>query len=101
MKAVSGQALDDALTAEDRERLLEYLRSKGALTSSGRYQGGPLRGADPSASPDGSAKYSPIALTDLLGSRHGYYLDLGFQYQQSMLQVVDGTRGCPKRWPRG
>ena len=32
----------------------------------------------------------------MLGSRTGYYLDLGFQYQQSMMQVVGGTDRLPR-----
>ena len=95
-KAVSNHALDEALTAEDRERLLEYLRSKGALDASGRYAGGPLRGADSPAAADGPPRYTPFKLDELLGSRTGYYLDLGFQYQQSMLQVVGGTDRLPR-----
>jgi monoamine oxidase len=95
-KAVSNHALDEALTAEDRERLLEYLRSKGALDATGKYKGGPLRGADVAPAADGAARYTPLALDELLGSRTGYYLDLGFQYQQSMLQVVGGTDRLPR-----
>jgi monoamine oxidase len=95
-KAVSDHALDEALTPDDRERLLEYLRSKGALDASGRYHGGPLRGADVPASPDATARYTPLPLDDLLGSRTGYYLDLGFQYQQTMVQVVGGTDQLPR-----
>jgi monoamine oxidase len=95
-KAVSSHALDDALTAEDRERLLEYLRSKGALDATGKYKGAALRGADTPATPDGVARYTPFSIDELLGSRTGYYLDLGFQYQQSMLQVVGGTDRLPR-----
>jgi len=84
-KAVSADALNHALSADDRERLLEYLRGKGALDASGRYGGGPLRGGG-----------TPLPLGDLLGSRTPYYLDLGFQYQQSMLQVVGGTDRLPR-----
>jgi monoamine oxidase len=94
-KAVNTDALNDALTGDDRERLLEYVRSKGALDASGRYRGGPLRGADAPAA-DGPARYSPLPLGELLGSRTPYYLDLGFQYQQSMLQVVGGTDRLPR-----
>lgn len=95
-KAVSGTALDQAVTAEDKERLLEYLRSKGALDPEHKYRGAQLRGADLPLVPDGVAKYTPLALNDLLGSRTGYYLDQGFQYQQSMVQVVGGTDRLPQ-----
>jgi monoamine oxidase len=94
-KAVNGRALDDVLSAEDRERLVAYLQQKGALVE-GRYRGGQLRGPDPERNPDGSARYTPLALSELLGSRAGFYLDPGFQYQQTMLQVVDGTSRLPE-----
>jgi monoamine oxidase len=94
-KAVSTHSLDDVLTAEDRERLLEYLQRKGALVE-GRYRGGQLRGPDSERNPDGSARYTPFAIGDVLGSRAGAYLDPGFQYQQTMLQVVDGTSRLPE-----
>ncbi|HEX4913519.1 MAG TPA: flavin monoamine oxidase family protein [Vicinamibacterales bacterium] len=94
-KAVNGHALDDALTAEDRERLIAYLQQKGALVE-GRYRGSQLRGPDPERNPDGSARYTPLALSELLGSRAGSYLDPGFQYQQTMMQVVDGTSRLPE-----
>jgi hypothetical protein len=95
-KAVSSHALDDALTVEDRERLLEYLRSKGALDATGKYKGAALRGADTPAAADGALATRRFSLDELLGSRTGYYLDLGFQYQQSMLQVVGGTDRLPR-----
>jgi monoamine oxidase len=94
-KAVNGRALDDVLSAEDRERLIAYLQQKGALVE-GRYRGGQLRGPDPERNPDGSARYTPLALSELLGSRAGFYLDPGFQYQQTMMQVVDGTSRLPE-----
>jgi monoamine oxidase len=94
-KAVNGHALDDRLTSDDRERLLEYLQRKGALVE-GRYRGGQLRGPDEDRNPDGSARYTPFPMGEVLGSRAGAYLDPGFQYQQTMLQVVDGTSRLPE-----
>lgn len=94
-KAVNSHALDDALTADDRERLLEYLQRKGALVE-GRYRGGQLRGPDAERNPDGSARYTPFPIGEVLGSRAGAYLDPGFQYQQTMMQVVDGTSRLPE-----
>ncbi len=95
-KAVSEHALDEVLSSEDRDRLLEYLRSKGALDSSGKYHGGALRGPDLAVPPDGAPRFTPLPLGDLLGSRTPYYLDLGFQYQQTMVQVVGGTDQLPR-----
>jgi monoamine oxidase len=94
-KAVSSHAVDDVLSQEDRERLIAYLQTKGALVE-GRYRGGQLRGPDPERNPDGSNRYTPLPLSELLGSRAGFYLDPGFQYQQTMLQVADGTSRLPE-----
>lgn len=98
-KAVSSHALDEVLTADDREQLLAYLQRKGALVE-GKYRGGQLRGPDPVPNPDGSSRYTPLPLGELLGSRSGAYLDPGFQYQQTMLQVVDGTSRLPEALAR-
>ncbi len=95
-KAISGNALDDAVTADDKDRLLEYLRSKGALDPEQKYRGAQLRGQDMPPSPDGVPKFTPLSLNDLLGSRTGYYIDNGFQYQQSMVQIVGGTDRLPQ-----
>lgn len=95
-KAVSDRALDEVLTAEDRDRLLEYLRGKGALDASGKYKGGQLRGPDTPVPFGETASYTPLPVGELLGSRTPYYLDLGFQYQQTMLQVVGGTDQLPR-----
>lgn len=94
-KAVSSHAVDDVLSQDDRERLIAYLQSKGALVD-GRYRGGQLRGPDAQRHPDGSNRYTPLPLSELLGSRAGFYLDPGFQYQQTMLQIVDGTSRLPE-----
>jgi monoamine oxidase len=95
-KAVSDHALDEVVSAEDRERLLEYLRSAGALDESRRYRGSSTRGPDPEPPADGTTRYTPLSLSDLLGSRMGYYLDAGYPYQPTMVQVVGGTDRLPQ-----
>jgi hypothetical protein len=93
---VSENVLNEVVTAEDRERLLEYLRSAGALDESRRYRGSSTRGPDESSAPDAPARYTPLSLSDLLGSRMGYYLDAGYPYQPTMVQVVGGTDRLPQ-----
>ena len=83
-KAVSQGDLDQELTSDDRENLLEYLRRAGALDERARYRGSPRRG-------DGAA----LALSDLLGSKVGQYLQLDYDYQPTMLQVVGGSDRLP------
>jgi monoamine oxidase len=95
-KAVSENALNEVVTADDRERLLEYRRSAGALDESRRYRGSSTRGPDEPASPDAPARYTPLSLSDLLGSSMGHYLDAGDPYQPTMAQVVGGTDRLPQ-----
>ena len=40
-KATAQNVLDDVLTKDDRQRLLDYLRAKGRLTAQGEYTGIP------------------------------------------------------------
>jgi monoamine oxidase len=95
-KAVSGTSLDDAVTADDKEKLLEYLRSKGGLSAEHKYVGSQVRGPDQPVPFGTQPTYTPISLSDLLGSRTGYYIESGFQYQQTMVQIVGGTDRLPQ-----
>jgi len=90
-KAVSQEELDARLTKDDRERLIAYLRSSGALDEKGQYRGSPGRGPGDGPGPGSE----PLALSDLLGAGVGGYLDAGYQYQPTMLQVVGGTDRLP------
>jgi monoamine oxidase len=90
-KALSQEELDARLTREDREKLLEYLKRHGALDEKGQYRGSPDRGPGDAA---GTAS-APLPLGDLLGSGVGGYLDSGYQYQPTMLQVVGGMDRLP------
>jgi monoamine oxidase len=83
-KAIAQDRLDEALTSDDRENLIAYLRQAGALTERGSYAGSPRRGPDP-----------PLALSDLLGSGAGFYLQQDYNYQPTMFQVVGGTDRLP------
>jgi monoamine oxidase len=95
-KAISQNALDDALTKEDRDRLLDYLRSIGRLDPQFKYRGQQMRGPDEQPGPNGQEQYTPIPLSELLGSRTGYYVDQGYEYQPTMMQVVGGTDMLPR-----
>src|SRR5687768_6495834 len=61
-KALSQTQLDQPLTAEDRDRVLAYLRRLGALDARGQYRGSLRRGPDPEGRPS-----APLALGDLFG----------------------------------
>lgn len=86
-KAVSQAELDRPLTRDDRDNLIEYLRRSGALDERGQYRGSPRRG-------EGAAN-APLALSDILGSKVGLYLQSDFNYQPTMLQVVGGSDRLP------
>jgi monoamine oxidase len=83
-KAISEHELDRPLTTDDRDRLIEYLRRAGALDSSGRYRGSSRSG-----------RTMPLALSDLLQSDVGPYLQIDFDYQPTMFQVVGGNDRLP------
>ncbi len=95
-KAVSDKALDESVSADDRERLLEYLRGAGGLDAQMRYRGASMRGPDPQSAADDMVRHTPLSLSDLLGSRTGDYIEYGYQYQPTMLQVVGGTDRLPQ-----
>jgi monoamine oxidase len=92
-KAISSHALDEPLTADDREALIEYLRRAGALDEHSIYKGTPRRGyADPPGAGEAPGTASkPLPLSDLLGSKTGMYLQTEYLTQSTMLQVVGGT----------
>ena len=98
-KATKKGALDDAVSTEDREILLEALRSLGALDKDFRYRTG-----EDSAAHRGYAKHSggglgaepvagePIGLHDILTSRlwRGLQNFLLYDFQTTMFQPVGG-----------
>ncbi|WP_431883501.1 flavin monoamine oxidase family protein [Micromonospora gifhornensis] len=102
-KATDQGALDTHLTSEDKERLLEFLRSFGAIgprvagdpAASWRYTGTNRRGyeVEPGAGfQAGTPKLTPYPLSDVLASGVGRYFSFEFGYDQAMLmfQPVGG-----------
>jgi monoamine oxidase len=92
-KAVSAEALDAPMTADDRACLLEYLRREGALDDRGTYHGSGRRGysTPPGAGISDGQRSDPLVLTDLLESKVGLYLQSEYALQPTLLQVVGGT----------
>jgi len=96
-KATAQNVLDDVLTKDDRQRLLDYLRAKGRLTAQGKYAGNiQMRGPDEPPAADGVEQATPHALSDLLGSRMLNQVDLTYEYQPTMFQVVGGMDHLPR-----
>jgi monoamine oxidase len=92
-------ALDTALTAEDRTRLIEFLRSFGALNSSNRYVGSSRRGysLEPGAGTQAGTTTSPLSLSEVLASQVGLNFAFEFGWDQAMLmfQPVGGMDRIP------
>jgi monoamine oxidase len=94
-KAVSRDALERPITAEDRDRLLEWLRLEGGLDQGLRYTGSARRGyaSAPGAGMATGVVGDPMRLDDLLRTGFGKYLATEINMQTPMFQVVRGTDG--------
>jgi len=92
-KAASKDALDAPLTAEDRDRLIDWLRREGALTADLRYTGTARRGyREPAGAADAAGLMDdPMGLGPLLATGFGAYLNTELALQTPMFQVVGGT----------
>ena len=98
-KATNQNALDQELTQEDREKLLESLRTWGALDKDFRYKashaGSERRGfkKNPGGGLTARPEYSePFALKDILDSRLWFGISSGdaFDMQTALFQPVGG-----------
>ncbi|MFC3502770.1 flavin monoamine oxidase family protein [Micromonospora krabiensis] len=102
-KATDQGALDGRLTATDKERLLSFLQSFGAIggrTAGWAYAGTTRRGfvSYPGAGNDaGEPLGAPPALSDVFASNVGRYFSFELGYDQAMLmfQPVGGMDQIP------
>lgn len=100
-KAVDRGALDAELSADDKERLVAYLRAFGALTPSNTYRGSSRNGFPVESEPGGwfdtGVPYDPMALSDLLaaGLGPGLAFELGWDQAMLMFQPVGGMDAIP------
>ncbi|KLN34500.1 FAD-dependent oxidoreductase [Cellulosimicrobium cellulans] len=81
-------ALDQKLTAADKENLRAFLRSWGSLQSDGSYRGGDNRGYSvyPSAwNEHGTPLPGPGTVSEVLASKVGQYFPFEINWEQSML----------------
>lgn len=83
-KSLSQAPLDQPMTPADRDRVLAYLRSLGALDQKGQYRGSSRRGAD-----------APVPLPDLFGGIPGFYVQTDWSSQPTMMQVAGGMDRLP------
>ncbi len=102
-KAVNQSALDDTLSAEDKERLVSFLRSWGALNSNLQYTGSSRRGYDVQAQGAGTASGQfapPYDLTSLLQLGFSPAGDFGYDQQMMMFQPVGGMDQIARAFER-
>jgi monoamine oxidase len=95
-KSVKQGALDQQMTAEDRERFLAFISRDGYLNKDLVYKGTDGRGfdVDPGAGmvPGPGKESTPFALTDVLSSNAWRVLSsvTGFEQQRTMFQPIGG-----------
>ncbi len=98
-KATDQGALDQVLTTEDKTRLIEFLRSFGALTTDKRYTGSSRRGysVEPGGGTVAGTQTTPYALSDVLASQVGQNFSFEFGWDQAMMmfQPVGGMDRIP------
>ncbi|WP_110945732.1 flavin monoamine oxidase family protein [Streptomyces avicenniae] len=107
-KATDQGALDAALTADDRERLLTFLRGFGSIggrTDGWRYTGGGRRGyaEDPGAAGTPGTVLGDVPdVSEVFASGVGRYLSFELGYDQAMLmfQPVGGMDRIPEALAR-
>jgi len=95
-KQVKQGALDQQMTADDREMFIAYLRREGYLTADLAYKGTDGRGylvnPGPGMDPGPGKESEPFALTDVLHSNAWRVLSsvTGYEQQRTMFQPVGG-----------
>ena len=93
-KAINRGALDQELTARDKERMLAFLRQYGDLSGDLLYTGSPRAGYKTLPGPAGQAgvKRDPVPLGTLLDADMwaGMLLEENFTQQATMFQPVGG-----------
>ncbi|HUR09506.1 MAG TPA: flavin monoamine oxidase family protein [Nonomuraea sp.] len=103
-RATDAGALDAALTAQDKERLIAFLSSFGAVgdkASGFRYSGSDRRGhsVNPGAGEQEGTVLGPVpSLSEVLASGVGQRFAFEFGYEQAMLmfQPVGGMDAIPR-----
>jgi monoamine oxidase len=92
-KAISKDALAEAISAEDKERMLAFVRSFGALRADNAYKGSPRSGYREAPGLTPGQLNEPLALSELLKSEfweYKLYFSERFDQAATMLQPVGG-----------
>jgi len=104
-KALNQNALDQELTTEDKEMVLEFVRSFGNLSSDDTYTGTSRAGytMPPGAMFQSGETNEPLELSELLKSdfwRYKMHFGEGFNQAATMLQPVGGMDQIAKAFER-
>jgi monoamine oxidase len=83
-KSLSQSQLDQPMTAQDRDRVLAYLRALGALDERGQYRGSSR-----------SAGSAPVAMSELFAGIPSFYVQTDWSSQPTMMQVAGGMDRLP------
>jgi monoamine oxidase len=98
-KCVSKGALDEEITAEDRDRMLSFLRLYGSLDNAGKYRGSGDSGyiKTPGAGDETGVINDPIDMHTLLDEDfwQGILFEEQFDMQATMFQPVGGMDRIP------
>lgn len=96
-KAVSQDSLDRPLSAEDKERILNWLRFEGGLDTNLKYVTTARRGYKiaPGVGDVEGVASDPVALAQLLHTTYSGALTTDILLQTPMFQVVGGTQNLP------
>jgi len=98
-KCIAKGSLDQELTAEDRERMLTFLRAYGSLDEAGKYNGSQDAGyvKTPGAGDETGTLSQPIDMHTLLDENFwdGILFEEAFEMQATMFQPVGGMDRIP------
>ncbi len=98
-KALNRGALDDELTAEDKERMIAFLRTYGDLSPDLLFKGSTRSGYKslPAAGDEAGERRDPMALRTLLDIDMwtAVMFEEGFDFQATMFQPVGGMDRIP------
>jgi monoamine oxidase len=91
-KALSQESLDRPMSAEDRDRIIDWLTKEGALSADRRYAGSSRRGyrTAPGAGNATGVVDDPLGLEELVRSGFGASLTSDLNLQTPMFQPVGG-----------
>lgn len=103
-KAINQNAINASLTTEDKEKLVEFLKTYGDLDPDLFYKGSTRRGyaADPGGGLNPGKESDPYSLSALVNLGFASYetFDWGFDQQMTMFQPVGGMDQIAKGFER-